>query len=268
MDSSQSTPGILNGQWGRQRHYESLTQYDEPTQNILDPIYRSENFRNPLLPQPPRYQRVENGNVVSRNGGNVFLNFLKGHRYNLFATLPLLAAILEASVLAYFFMTYVSLPPDPKTGALPRISPVYSTWPFISCIGSLRLAVYKTFAFVVAGLYQSGSLINLYFSWNKMEGYWFRRGGAVTGLSSTVLLIWLTFSSGNTESHTHLFITAAKILATLATKTNILICDHLDRKAKPILRTIPAAVVLRRWKEAIAGLSIRKYIPWPMRDRS
>jgi hypothetical protein len=60
-----------------------------------------------------------------------------------------------------------------------------------------------------------------------------------------------------------LFVTAAKILATLATKTIILICNHLDRKAKPILRTIPAAIILRRWKEVIAGLSVRKYMPLP-----
>jgi hypothetical protein len=199
---------------------------------------------------------VENADVESRNGGNAVLNYLKDHQYSFFATLPFLAAMLEISLLAYFFMTYVSLPQDPKTGPLPRISPVYSIWPFTSCIGSLRLAIYKTFGFVVAGLYQSGSLIGLYVSWDKKEGYWFRRAAAVAGLTSTVLLIWLTFSSGNTDSHTHLFITAAKILATLTTKITILICDHLDREAKPILRTIPAAVILRRWKEVIAGLSV------------
>jgi hypothetical protein len=168
----------------------------------------------------------------------------------------LVAAVLESSLLAYFFITYVSLPQDPKTGALPRISPVYSTWPFISCIGSLRLATYKAFGFVVSALYQSSSIINLYLSWHKKEGYWFRRAGAVTGLASTVLLIWLTFSSANTDNHTHLYITAAKILATLTTKMTILTCDHLDRKAKPILKTIPAAVLLRRWKEVIAALSL------------
>lgn len=70
--------------------------------------------------------------------------------------------MLETSTLIYFFMTYVSLPSDPKTGALPWISDVYSTWPFTFCIGSLHLAVYKTFA----SLYESGSLINLYLrSW-------------------------------------------------------------------------------------------------------
>lgn len=77
----------------------------------------------------------------------------------------------------------------------------------------------------------------------------------MTGLTSTVLLIWLTFSSANTDSHIHLFITGAKILATLATKITVLVCDYLDRKARPVLRTIPAAVLLRRWKEVVAGLS-------------
>jgi hypothetical protein len=241
-----------------------VPQHDESAQNILEPVHRSEQFKNPLLSQPPRYERVKNGNFKSRNGGDPVLNYIKDHRYNLFATLPLLAAMLETSLLVYFFMTYVSLPRDPETGALPRISPVYSTWPFTSCIGSLREGVYKTFAFLVAGLYQSGSLISLYLAWNKREGYWFRRVGAVAGLTSTVLLIWLTFSSEDTKTHTHLLITAAKILATLTVKLNTFICDHLDRKAKPILGTIPAAIILRRWKEVIAALSVRKYSPLPI----
>ena len=261
MDSSQSTPAIQNGQWTRQRFYESVPQYDEPTQNILDPIYRSEHFQDPFLTQPPQYERVENGNLKSRNGGNPALDYLKDSRYNFFATLPLLAAMLEISLLVYFFMTYVSLPRDPKTGALPRISPVYSTWPFTSCIGGIREAVYKTFAFVVASLYQSGSFTKLYLSWDKESGYWFRRVGAVAGLISSVLLIWLVFSSGNTTTHTHLFVTAAKILATLTVKTNIFVCDYLDRKTTPILKTIPAAIILRRWKEVIAALSFSKCCP-------
>src|SRR5436853_165210 len=86
-------------------------------------------------------------------------------------------SLLELSLLVYFFMTYVFLPRDPKTGAWPRISPVYSTWPFTSCIGGMRLAVYKAFAFVVASLYQCGSFISLYLTWKKESGYWFRRAG-------------------------------------------------------------------------------------------
>jgi hypothetical protein len=256
MDSSQSTAGIPRSRWTQQRYYESVEQYDDPTQNILDPVYRSEHFRNPLLSQSGRYQRVENGEVKSEGAGVLIHDYLKDHKLKLFAALPLVAAVLEFSLLAYFFMTYVSLPQDPQTGALPRISPVYSTWPFISCIGSLRLATYKAFGFVVSALYQSGSLITLYLSWHKREGYWFRRAGAVAGFTSTVLLIWLTFASGNTDSHAHLYITAVKILATLTTKMTVLTCDRLDRKAKPVLKTIPAAVILRRWKEVIVALSI------------
>lgn len=103
--------------------------------------------------------------------------------------------MLETSTLIYFFMTYVSLPSDPKTGALPRILDVYSTWPFTSCIGSLHLVACKTFAFVAASLYESGSLISLYLDRNQKVGSCFQRLGNVAGLVSTVLLIWTVFAS-------------------------------------------------------------------------
>jgi len=198
---------------------------------------------------------VEIGSLVRRKGVS---GYLKDHRYNLFATLPLLAGVLELSLLVYFFMTYVFLPRDPKTGAWPRISPVYSTWPFTSCIGGIRLAVYKAFAFVVAGLYQCGSFISLYLTWKKEPGYWFRRVGTVAGLTSSVLFIFLVFASGDTETHTHLSLTATKILATLTVKANVFICDYLDRKTYPVLNTIPAYVILRRWREVTAGLTLGK----------
>ena len=268
MDSSHGTPTIEKGHRTGQRFYESVPQQDEPTQHILDPIYRSKVFQSPLLAQSPQYERVEDGSLARRKGGNPVSGYLNDNRYNVFASVPLLAAVLETSLLVYFFITYVSLPRDPKTGALPRISPVYSTWPFTSCIGGIRLAVYKTFAFVVASLYQCGSFIGLYLMWKKESGYWFRRVGAVAGFTSSVLLICLAFSSGNTETHTHLFLTAAKILATLTVKTNFLICDYLDRKAKPILNTIPAAIILRRWKEVIAGLSFGNLYPFGGKKRA
>jgi hypothetical protein len=258
MDSSLSTPGIPDGRWTRKRYYESLSQYDESTQKILDPVYRSEHFPIPRLARSPRSERVENGESINRYGKRGIFDYLKQHRYSLFALIPLVAAMLETSTLIYFFMAYVFLPSDPKTGALPRISGVYSTWPFTSCIGSLHLAVYKTFAFVVASLYESGSLINLYLDRNKGLGYWFQCLGNVAGLASTVLLIWLVFASENIESHTHLYIVGVKILAVLTVKGSVLMCDRLNRKANPILNTIPAAIILRRWREVIMALSIRK----------
>jgi hypothetical protein len=39
-------------------------------------------------------------------------------------------------------------------------------------------------------------------------------------------------------------------------KCSILMCGHLDRKAKPILNKISAAIILRRWKEVIMALSV------------
>ena len=224
-------------------------------------MHRSKRFRKTLLTQLPQYERVEGGNVKSRSSRNAVSAYLRDNRFYFYALLPISAAMLEVWLLVYFYMTYISLPPDPKTGALPRISPVYSTWPFTSCIGGTRQAVYKTFAFVVTGVYQSGSLVGLYEDWNEKKGYWFRRVGAVAGCTSSLLLIFLVFSSGNTSTHTHLFVTAAKILATLTVKTNILICDHLDRRATPMLKSIPAAIIQRRWKEVIAALSFSRSRP-------
>jgi hypothetical protein len=268
MDSSHSAPTIQKGHWTGQRFYESVPQQDEPTQHILHPIYRSKDFQSSFLAPSPQYEQAENGSLTRRKGGNPVSSYLKDNRYNFFATVPLLAAVLEISLLVYFITTYVSLPRDPKTGALPRISPVYSTWPFTSCIGGIRLAVYKTFALVVASLFQCGCCINLYLTWKKESGYWFRRVGAVAGLTSSVLLISLAFSSGNTKIHSHLFLTAAKILATLTVKTNVFICDYLDRKAKPILNTIPAAIILKRWKAVVAGLSFGNLCPPPAEKES
>jgi hypothetical protein len=236
-----------------------LSQHDEPTRNTLDPVYRSEHFPKLLIPRSLRYEGgFENGEGRIRGGGRRIINHLKERRYQLFALIPLLAAMLESSILVYFFVIYISLPSDPITGSLPRISDVYSTWPFISCVGSLRLAVYRAFAFAVASLYESSSLIGLYLDRNNKVGYWFRRIGALAGLTSTVLLIWLVFASENVETHTHLYIAGVKILATLAAQGSILMCDYRDRKVEPILNTVPAAIMLMRWKAIILALSIRK----------
>ena len=127
MDSSHSAPTIQTGHWTGQRFYESVPQQDEPTQHILHPIYRSKDFQSSFLAPSPQYEQAENGSLTRRKGGNPVSSYLKDNRYNFFATVPLLAAVLEISLLVYFITTYVSLPRDPKTGALPRISPVYST---------------------------------------------------------------------------------------------------------------------------------------------
>ena len=108
---------------------------------------------------------------------------------------------------------------------------------------------------MVVSLYESGSLINLYLDRNKEVGPWFQRLGDFAGLVSTVPLIWFVFASENIKTHTHLYITG---VATLTVKGSILICGHLDRKAKPVLNTIPAAITPRRRREAIMALSVRK----------
>src|SRR5436305_8583753 len=90
----------------------------------------------------------------------------------------------------------------------------------------------------------------------KNQGTGFGVLGTVAGFASSVLFIFLVFSSGDTETHTHLSLTATKILATLTVKANVFICDYLDRKTYPVLNTIPAYVILRRWREVTAGLTL------------
>ena len=58
---------------------------------------------------------------------------------------------------------------------------------------------------MVASLYESGNLINLYLDRNKEVGSWFQRRGNIAGLVSTVLLIWLVFASKKYQS-SHIFV--------------------------------------------------------------
>ena len=267
MSYSIGMPFLQRGQRDADRSYDRASQRDDATQFPTPHMHIKTQAESPGGYESQNYL-ILGGSPGIENGPSLPLEKSRRRRYTMFACIPLSSAIIWTCALIYLFLTYISLPRDPVTGALPRISPVYSIWPYTSCIGSLREAIYKTFAFLVAGLFSAANLIDFYLARNVKTGYWCRRIGTVAGLTSSALLITLVFASENTATHTHLVVTSAKIVAVLTTKGMALTCNYLQRRANPILRIVRVAIISRRWKEAAALLAFSKHLLGSMLDEN
>ena len=171
-------------------------------------------------------------------------------RMNFFgALLPITSSLLETLLLLYLFTTYYSFPADPETGARPpRIAELYSTFPFISCVGSKRLPVYQGLTMCVVLLNIISTSITLYRCRDLPFGWHTRRTGYLASVVGAGLSVWLVFAAANPDQHLHLFVAASKAIVIFCIKATGWFVDHLQRVKYPILRQTGVVKFLLWWK--------------------
>lgn len=178
-----------------------------------------------------------------------FLDYLWDRRYFLRALLPITAALLETFLLLFLFCVYFTLPADPVTGEKPpRIAGLYATFPFISCVGSQRLAVYQVLTFCVVVIGIVSTAITFYFTRDDLIGWQTRRAGWLANVSGAGLSIWVVFAAATPDRHLHLTVTAVKAITVFGIKTAGMLVDHYDRSNYPGLRKTGVIQVLKWWR--------------------
>jgi hypothetical protein len=188
------------------------------------------------------------------------LDYLWDRRYTLRAVLPITGALLELFLLLFLFCTYYTLPADPVTGAKPpRVADLYATFPFISCVGSQKLALYQglTFCIVILGI--TSTAITFYFCRDDLLGWQARRAGLLTSVSGAGLSIWVVFAAATPDRHLHLTVTAVKAITVFCVKTTGMLIDHYDRSKYPGLRQTGVVKVLMWWRIITLAFAFRKF---------
>ncbi len=183
-------------------------------------------------------------------------SYFTRHRLAFGACFPFFYAIAELLMLIYFLDLYLSLPR--KDDQLPQISPQYSIWPYISCMGSLNPVAFEVFSFIITFFFIATFSIDLYFSWIDQPGYWVRRIRVVLSMLWGVIYIWLSFASKDVSSHVHLYLVSIKAIACIAIKALSWLIGHLERKEYPSLRLNRTAAISQRWKQIIVLCALRK----------
>jgi hypothetical protein len=153
-------------------------------------------------------------------------------------------------MLVYFLDLYLTLPRK-SPSQLPRISPQYSIWPYISCTASLNLTAFKIFAFLIAFLFCATFVFELLISFHTRPGYLLRRLVILIALLWSALFIWLVFASKDVTSHVHLYLISVKLFASLAIKTMSYFTSHQMRKHYPALKSDRIASISHRWKQLV-----------------
>ncbi|KAJ9602142.1 hypothetical protein H2200_013262 [Cladophialophora chaetospira] len=177
------------------------------------------------------------------------LEYFWDHRYSLRAVIPILAALLELFLLLFLFCTYYTLPADPVTGEKPpRVSDRYANFPFISCVGSQRLALYQGLTFAIVILSVTSTAITFYFCRDDLLGWHTRRAGLLASVSGAGLNIWLVFAAAVPDQHLHLTVTGAKAVVVFGIKTTGMLIDHYDRSKYPALRQAGVIKVMMWWR--------------------
>jgi hypothetical protein len=167
---------------------------------------------------------------------------------------PTLAATTQLLLLLYLLDVYVSLPQSP-TGGRPRISPVYSIWPYIACVGSTRLTAYKIFGFLIAFFYINTFTLDMYVHWHVRTTKWLRWLRLLLSAVSGGALIAVVFASADDSSHLHLYLVSVQGVAFTTVKSLTWAIDHTMRRNYPLLRTDRNACLAKRWRYAVYVLA-------------
>jgi hypothetical protein len=176
--------------------------------------------------------------------------YLERYRLALGTCLPISYAITQLFMLVYFLDLYLTIPRK-SSSQLPRISPQYSIWPYISCTGSLNLTAFKIFAFITAFFFCATFVFELSISLHARPAYWLRRLLIPASVLWASLSIYPTFASKDTTSHQHLYVVSIKLFASLAIKTMSYFAARQTRKANSALANDRASCVSHRWKQLI-----------------
>jgi hypothetical protein len=194
---------------------------------------------------PPTYYDIQTQKPKSQF---IFRNALR-------AGPPILAGTLWFSMMSYFLIYYETLPKDTQ-GRLPRIGSAYSTFPYISCIGAVRLSYFRGFACVVAPLLTLAFLLDFWTGRNVTPGRWFRCAKLFFGTISSVFLVLLSFESVNSGNHLHLIFTSIQIWCMGAAKLSDYFLSYRmrrhDRKNHHLLSA-------KLWKKCIGIVAARMF---------
>lgn len=170
------------------------------------------------------------------------------HKLLLACSLPLASVLFETIMLSFFLYKYVSLSPDPKTGLRPRLNPLYSIWPFVSCVGATTTTMYHSFVGIICIFSVVAVLVSFYLDGNLHPGYWLRRFQLFESLTATVLFIWLIFASEQSSEHTHLYIVSTRLLFLFGIKSTSVLVSRGMRNAYPILKKDRCSSTSFYWK--------------------
>lgn len=135
--------------------------------------------------------------------------------------------------------------------------PSYSVWPYISCIGAVRLAAFQTFACIIAPLVITAFGLDLWLGRVILPGRWLRVTKFALAVISDGFLIALSFESVNSHSHLHLIFTSIQIWCMGAAKIVDDILNHTMRKYDP---TNEHLLMAKRWKRAAGFFALRTYV--------
>lgn len=143
---------------------------------------------------------------------SIMYQILQRNRRFLWAAVPLLAAMLWATMMSYFYIYYITLPR--MNGMLPRIGLSYATFPFISCVGAVRLSYFQGFCIAVSTFNVIAFALNLYVMRRVRVGRFWRWAKATASCVGSVFLILLSFFSVETNNRLHLIFTSMQIIFT------------------------------------------------------
>ena len=233
---------------------EAPSDIRQPTTSALREPGSSYNTQSTATPDPSiSFNKQRNSNWPTNIPSEyrpLSQSYLERYHLALGTCLPISYAITQLLMLIYFLDLYLTLPRK-SSSQLSRISPQYSIWPYISCTGSLNLAVFKIFAFLTAFFFCATFAFDLSISLHARPAYWLRRLLIPAAVLWSSLSIYLTFVSKDTISHRHLYIVSVKLLASLAIKTMSYFTAHQMRKAYPALTNDRASRVSHRWKQFV-----------------
>jgi hypothetical protein len=159
-------------------------------------------------------------------------------------------------MLSIFLYIYLSLPMDPKTGTRRRISPQYSMWPFISCVGSTTLTVFRALSFAIVICSLTATSLLFYLNCKVKPGYWLRRLQLLQTLTANAFLIWLVFASEDNATHLHLYIVSLRLLFLFGAKCTAWLVAFAMRTAYPLLKNDRASRMSFHCKMALMPLAL------------
>jgi uncharacterized RDD family membrane protein YckC len=200
----------------------------------------------------PRFYRL---NATGRRNTSRGTSILDTHRNVLYAAPTIVAGILWSSMMLYFLIYYETLPRG-HDGNLPRIGDAYSTFPYISCIGAIRMPYFQGFAIAVATLVSTGFLLDYHLGRLLPPGRWFRRSKLFFSLISCVFLIALSFESVNNNNHLHLIFTSIQIWCMGSAKLSDYFLSYCLRRKD---RLNPYLCRAKLWKKCIGLVAFREW---------
>lgn len=163
---------------------------------------------------------------------------------------PTLAATAQLILLVFFLDVYVSLPQAPD-GSRPRIAPVYSIWPYVACVGNIRLTAYRIFGFLIAFFYVSTFVLDMFVNWDCHTAKWLRWLRLLVSCVSGGALIAVVFASYDDTSHLHLYLVSVQAVSFTVVKSLTWAIDHALRRNYALLKTNRNAVLAKRWRFAV-----------------